>query len=417
MILLLSFLAACGQEGTVDEVGPIAEETAPSEELESNQEDKPSSSASETISDESNDEKGTKQDHDKSNDPLKELKVHYIDVGQGDATLLQYADAEQEYNILFDTGDWQGNEVVPYLQSQNVHEINLVAVSHPDADHIGQLADVMEIFEVGEVWLSGNESSSDTFQTAITAVLDSNADYAEPRAGDSYQIGPMQIDVLYPFDISGNTNEESIALKFTYGDIQFLFTGDAGVNQEKEMMQSGDVSAHILHLGHHGSDTSSDPAFIDAINPDVAVYSAGEGNSYGHPSSDVVSRIQSRGIDLYGTDTHGTIIVTTDGKEVRISTEQNDTISPESTASSSDESISNDSLEEESSETKEGDCVDINTASLEEVQEITHIGPERAQDLIEQRPYQAVSDLDKINGIGPARITDIEAEGIACIGG
>lgn len=425
LIFFLIFLTACGQEASIEQIESnpedeeLIEERTEAEEKAAENEQANKESDSEQKEEKNETPRNNQSEPKDSSDTLSELNVHYIDVDQADATLLQYADETREYTILFDTGDWRDNEVVNYLQSQEVKEIDVVAVSHPDADHIGQLADVIESFPVGEVWLSGNESSSDTFQNAMEAILASEADYDEPRAGDSYQIGAMEIDVFYPNAITGKSNEESIALKFTYGDVQFLFTGDAGVDQEMEIMQNGDVSADILHLGHHGSDTSSSPAFIDAVNPDIAIYSAGENNEYGHPSSEVVSRIQAKGIELYGTDVHGTIIITTDGKEVSISTKEEGTITPESTASVAEEDQADEQSSEEMTDraSSNSSCVDINRASAEELQEIIHIGPERAEDLIEQRPYQSISDLDKMDGIGPSRIADIEAEGIACTGG
>lgn len=364
-------------------------------------------------------ESGNEESSQKTNqiENLGDLQVHYIDVGQADATLLQYG----EHTILFDAGDWRGNEVVNYLQSQGVTNLDLVIGSHPDADHIGQLADVINQFSVTEVWLSGNESTSNTFQRALEAVLTSGANYHEPRAGEEYDIGPMNIKVLYPNSITGASNEESISLLFTYGEVTFLFTGDADQSAEKRMMSSGNsVDADILQLGHHGSSTSSNQAFIEAVSPEVAIYSAGSGNSYGHPHREVVSLIQNLGIQLYGTDVHGTIIVTTDGKDYSIKTKKDGTVTPKNTASNqSDSNESSDSNSSSNADTStnqsNGSCVNINTASLEEVQRIKHIGPERAQDLIDLRPFSSVEDLDRIKGIGPARIKDIVAEGVACV--
>ncbi len=273
----------------------------------------------------------------------------------------------------------------------------------------------MNNYEVGEVWLSGNESTSQTFQRALEAVLASDASYHEPRTGETFDIGPMQIDILHPGSISGKANEESIAAKFTYGDVSFVFTGDAEKSGEKQMMASGiNVEADILQLGHHGSNTSSDPTFIDTVNPSIAIYSAGADNTYGHPHAEVISYLQDSGITVYGTDVHGTIVVETDGSEFSILTNKDGTISPESTGSSNNDSSSTQSNDGESS--IDG-CVNINEATVEELQEITHIGPARAEALVELRPFQSLDELTNINGIGPARIKDIKAEGIACIGG
>lgn len=356
----------------------------------------------------------------KKNNTLSDLKVHYIDAGQADATLFQYTDdQENRYTILYDTGDWNRNDVINYLAAQNINYIDLVVVSHPHADHIGQLADIIKTYEVGEVWLSGNVSSSKTFQKSVEGIMASNADYYEPRRGETFEIGPMEIEVLHPKKLSGDLNKDSLSLRFIYGDVKFVFTGDAYKRQELQMLNSGmEVEADIIQLGHHGSNTSSDQTFLKAVNPKVAVYSAGKNNSYGHPHDEVVSRIQNLNIDLYGTDTHGTIIITTDGADFEIFTKDDGTISPQNTKTSNDQQ-NDDQLIQAKQKNKETTktCIDINQASYEEVQNIIHIGPERAQDLIDQRPYDKVDDLTKINGIGPARIADIKEEGLACIGG
>jgi len=374
--------------------------------------------------DESNIQENAETDVEAANSPettsasletsnLSELTIHYMDVGQADATLFQYADEEKNYTILYDTGDWTGDEVVNYLEAQNTTYIDLVVVSHPDADHMGQLDDVMNNFEVGEVWLSGNESSSEVFQRGIEAVLSSEASYHEPRTGEAFKIGPMEIDVLYPEVITGKSNEESVSLLFTYGSNKFIFTGDAAKNDELQIMNSGiDINADILQLGHHGSDTSSDPAFIDAVDPSVAIYSAGEDNSYGHPSEEVVTLIEKSGIELYGTDVHGTIIVTSDGENYSIDTEHGGSIQslakPNESDRSKESTITNEELPSYNS------CININTASVDEVQNIIHIGPDRAEDLIDLRPFQSIDDLKRINGLGTARIADIKSEGLAC---
>lgn len=380
----------------------------------------------EVVEDDPSEDKGESEDSDENVDKsrtnkstdLEDLTVHYINVGQADATLFEYADEDESYTLLFDTGDWRRNDVVNYLDSEDISSIDLVVISHPHSDHIGQLTEIMRRYDVGEVWMSGNEATSNTFQEAIQAVLNSDADYVEPRMGDEYSIGPMDITVLYPDHISGNLNEESVSLLMSYGDIDFMFTGDAEKGAESAMVRSGmTLEADILQLGHHGSRTSSTPDFIKAVNPEVAIYSAGVDSQYDHPSAEIVKRIQDAGIDLYGTDVHGTVILTTDGSTYNIKTKEDGTISPKNTGSTS-KSTSDSNKKEKESKPKEknetSNCVDINSASIEEVQEIIHIGPARAEDLIDLRPFNSVDDLSRISGIGPARIADIKEQGTAC---
>lgn len=345
-----------------------------------------------------------------NNEPLSQLSVHYIDVGQGDATLFQFTDNKEPFTILYDTGDWKGNEVVPYLQKQNINFIDIIMISHPHADHIGQLQKVMDSFEVGEVWMSGNTANTKVFEEAMEAVLNSEATYDEPRAGDVFDIGPLVLSILHPKDLTGKLNEDSLAFRATYGNIHFLFTGDASAKEEKLILQrESQVDATFLQLGHHGSNTSSDRNFIDKVNPMYAIYSAGKGNSYGHPSEEIVQLFHEKNIPLYGTDINGTIVVTTDGMtyDIQLEKEGNITTKKETT----------ERKKPKENVTSDANCIDINTASKDELQQIIHIGEKRAEDLINLRPYTSIDDLTKINGIGPARIADIKNEGKACLEG
>lgn len=415
MIMIAVLLVACGQSieppTNVDSDNEHSNESIDDSQKVSKDNEPETSITKETTTDDS-----PKAD-DKS---LTNLEIHYIDAGQADATLFQYTYEDKPYTILYDTGDWNKNDVINYLDAQHISFIDLVIISHPHADHAGQLAEVMNTYEVGEVWLSGNTATSQNFQDGLEAVLASDADYYEPRTGDTFDIGSLKIDVLHPSSISGQLNEESISLLFTYGDHKFLFTGDAGKKEELQMIDSGfDIQADILQLGHHGSNTSTDSKFIQVVDPDIAIYSAGSGNSYGHPHAEVVSLIQNAGITLYGTDVHGTILVTTDGKEYTVETKQDGTVSPKSTGASINKQTE---PKKEKTNDKEVDkeptnntCININQASINEVQKIIHIGPERAEDLIDLRPYDSVEDLTSIKGIGPARIADIKDQGLACV--
>ncbi|WP_226035262.1 MBL fold metallo-hydrolase [Aquibacillus saliphilus] len=357
-------------------------------------------------------------DSKKEDSDLTDLKVHYIDVGQADSTLIQFSHENEDFTILIDAGNWNKNDVITYLDTQNVSEIDIAIGTHPDADHIGQLDKVLNRFDVGEVWLSGNTSNSQTFQRLLNAIDSNDVDYYEPRTGDEFQIGPLEIDVLYPRTVSENDNEESISLKLTYNEVRFVFTGDASKSDEVNMLKSGiNLEADILHLGHHGSSTSTNASFLNDVNPSVAIYSAGSDNSYGHPHDEVVKLVQNSGSELYGTDVHGTIIASTNGFDYQILTNKDGTISPSSNKNTtgSDSTGKQDSTSKKPESTNS--CIDVNSATVEQVQEITHIGPARAEEMLVLRPYDSVNDLAQINGIGSARIEEIKSEGLACIGG
>lgn len=400
-IIISLLLVACGQSVDLTESTDVNDKHS-SENIEKNTDDTP--------------DKANSTPKEKSeSDPklLNDLKIHYIDAGQADATLFQYTYEDKSYTILYDAGDWNKSDVVNYLAKQDFSVIDLIIISHPHADHTGQLAEIVNTYDVDEVWLSGNTANTKTFQEGLEAVLASDANYYEPRTGETFDIGPLKIEVLHPGSISGDLNEESISLLFTYGTHKFLFTGDAGKSEELEMMNSGfNVEADILQLGHHGSNTSTDPKFIKAVQPDIAIYSAGVDNSYGHPHAEVVSLVQSAGITLYGTDVHGTILVTTDGDTYTIETKEDGTISPKS---KQDEPKKEEIVQSEAeTNTAKDSCIDINEDSIDEIQKIIHIGPERAKDLIDLRPYDSIDDLTSIKGVGPARIADIKDQGLVC---
>lgn len=336
------------------------------------------------------------------------LTVHYIDVGQGDATLLQGPD----FTILIDTGTHTGDEVVPYLQSVGVTSLDLLIGTHPHADHIGQIPQVMEAFPVGEVWLSGDPHTTLTFERAIDAIEASDAGYHEPRAGETYTFGSATLQVINPAHLTGEFNGGSISVRILFDTVAFVFTGDAEENSEQEMLERGhELSAQVLQLGHHGSRTSSSSEFLAVVDPEIAIYSAGTDNDYGHPHAETVDRIAGLGIPLYGTDIHGTIIVTTDGVTYEVFTERGDGprlplgVSPTATQTVVPTGAA-------------GICqpgqVDINSATAEELETIIHIGPERANDIISLRPFNSVDSLTRVSGIGPATLDDIKAEGIAC---
>ncbi|WP_203247064.1 MBL fold metallo-hydrolase [Sporosarcina beigongshangi] len=329
--------------------------------------------------------------------PTDTMKVHYIDVGQADATLLQLIDQDETINLLIDTGDWNASDVVTYLHSQQIKDIDIVAVTHPHADHIGQLDKIIENFSVTEVWMNGETANSQVFAKSLEAIEKHDVDYYEPEIGEIFDIGPLEITILHPDALSANTNNNSLAMRLQYGEVSFLFTGDAEQLAENAILSSGaNIQAKILHLGHHGSNTSSTPEFVQAVNPEIAIYSAGVDNSYGHPDVEVIDRFNVSNIPLYGTDTHGTIIVETDGETYTVMTQKQGTLPFPSAGKS---------------------CLDINTANAEELQEITHIGPALANALIKLRPYRTVDELSNIKGIGPGRLHDIKSQGLACVGG
>lgn len=254
-----------------------------------------------------------------NNNELPIMQVDFIDVGQGDAALLQYEHQDEDFNVLIDSGDWQGNEAVEHLEKENIEDIDLMALSHEHADHIGQADDIIDNFNVQEVWLPGNEADTQVYESVLDSIEENNVDYNEPRAGEEYQIGSLSVDVVSPQELTDDLNDDSIVMHLTYGDVKFMFSGDAETNAEQLMVKSDyDLSADILKAGHHGSNTSSITDYIEEVDPNISIVSVGEVNQYHHPHDDVIRRLNKYSDDVYLTKDDGTITIETNGIDYEV---------------------------------------------------------------------------------------------------
>ncbi len=247
------------------------------------------------------------------------LKVHFIDVGQGDSILIDLGDVE----ILIDGGD-RSPGVVNYISAYVDGALEVMVATHPHADHIGGLIAVLDRFEVKEIWLNGDISTSKTFSDFMNLVNAENAIVHEAERGKSIQVGVLTFTILHPIKpLNMDTNNNSIVLSLSYGDINFLFMGDAERQAESSMLSLvSDIE--ILKVGHHGSRSSSSPEFLNLAKPDIAIYMAGEGNSYGHPHKETMDALYKVGAKIYGTDTSGTIRITTEGKTYSVQTTESE---------------------------------------------------------------------------------------------
>lgn len=247
-----------------------------------------------------------------------ELRVHFIDVGQGDSILIDLGETE----VLIDGGE-KSPGVVPYLEEYVDGPLEVMIATHPHADHIGGLIAVLDTFQVEQIWHNGDTSTSKTYTEFMSAVQSEEAQVHIGRRGDNISAGELTFTILNPTTLAGTTNNNSIVASLSYGNVDFLFTGDAEQEAEAAMLIASDIpvpEVEILKVGHHGSRTASSKDFLAATSPEVAVYMAGKGNSYGHPHQETLDALTQIGAKIYGTDVNGTIIVTTDGEGYTIQT-------------------------------------------------------------------------------------------------
>lgn len=248
--------------------------------------------------------------------PEGTLEVHYIDVGQGDATLIKCG----SHAMLIDGGNNnKGTTVQLYLKKQGVESLDYVIGTHPDADHIGGLDVIVYKYNCDTVIMPDYEKDTKTYQELVDVIHDKNMKITYPVVGEQYALGEAKFTIIAPNSNSygGNANDYSVAILLEYGKNRFLFTGDAEEASEAEMLMNGiDISADVYKVAHHGSRSASTQEFLNAVHPKYAVISCGEGNSYGHPHAEVLNRLRSMGVEVFRTDEQGSIIASSDGENI-----------------------------------------------------------------------------------------------------
>jgi competence protein ComEC len=236
-----------------------------------------------------------------------QITITAIDVGQGDAVLIQ----SEAHAVLIDGGRPE-NLVADYLRDRGISILHLVIATHAHADHVGGLAGVLNRKDVKQVWYNGQTHTTLTFERFVDAIIESGAAYSEPARGDSLTLGDLTIQVLHPegsaADYEGHLHDKNIVVRIVYGDFAAIISGDIEQAGELEILASGiDVSAQVLELGHHGSRTSSHPEWIKSVAPSLAFWQVGADNRYGHPHKETLDNLKALNIQAIGTATHGTI--------------------------------------------------------------------------------------------------------------
>ena len=260
-------------------------------------------------------------DNSASNEDDDYFKV--VDVGQGDC-LLFYSNG---VSALIDTGIRENavntrNKLVDY----GLGKIDALMVSHLHDDHTGGLPAISELFSIKNLIIPdiiGNTNSANDVLSIKNKLAEGVGAVYRPEQGMVIEIGDFEITVLAYYDDEQNINDQSVFMMAEIEDKKFLLTGDAEKKAEKRLLAEGiDVSCDVLKVGHHGSRTSSNSAFLDACSPDYAAISCGVGNRYSHPNKEILQRLNERKIETYRTDLNGDITFFVDNGEISVTTQR-----------------------------------------------------------------------------------------------
>jgi competence protein ComEC len=244
---------------------------------------------------------------------MEEMKVHFIDVGQGDSILIETPNGSK---MLIDGGvPSKGNEVVSYLKEEGITTIDLLVSTHPDIDHIGGLIRVIEEIKVKKILDSGKLHTTKTYFRYLNKIKQEEIPVQLARTGQRlYLDGNISIKILNKYNFMKTSNQSSLVLLLQYGVIDLLMMGDVGIDQEQRLMDKYNLRSEIIKVAHHGSGTSSSYEFLKEVSPETAILTYGPYNHFGHPVSRVIDNLQQTGATIYSTAKSGNIIITTNGK-------------------------------------------------------------------------------------------------------
>lgn len=250
------------------------------------------------------------------------LKVYFLDVGQGDAIFIQAPNGNQ---ILVDGGPdksilYRLGQIMPFYD----RSIDLVILTHPHADHLNGLINILERYKVDYILESKADTKTPEFVAWQEAVLKEGANHLFAKAGQVIELGPdLRLVIMHPLNDKinnvKNPNSLSVVAKLVYGNQSLLLTGDMERKEEQKLVFAGaDVDSDFLKIAHHGSRTSTTKEFLDKVTPQLAFISVGAKNRYGHPTDEVLDRLENHGIKYYRTDIDGTIKLLLDGENYKL---------------------------------------------------------------------------------------------------
>ena len=279
-----------------------------------------SSDTDNKINEENNnsEDKNTEKEEFNNNNTVENnlIKIHYIDVGQGDSIFIELPNKK---TMLIDVGESSKGKIVSsYISNLGYYRIDYVVGTHPHTDHIGGLAHIINSFDIGNIYMPKAISTSKTYENLLNTISQKGLKITTARAGvNIVNEEKLNINIIAPNREYSDLNNSSAVVKITYGNRKFLFMGDAETKSENDIIT--DVSADVIKVGHHGSDTSSGQSFVNKVNPKYAIIMVGNNNQYSHPYQIIIDRWINSGSKVYRTDINGNIIVISDGNSLDIS--------------------------------------------------------------------------------------------------
>lgn len=256
-----------------------------------------------------------------NNSNVGNLKIYFIDVGQADCILISN---NGQYALIDAGNNGDGKKLVTYFKNLGVQNFQYVIGTHAHEDHIGGMDDIIYNFSISHFFMPDVITTTRTFENVLDALETKGVAFETPSINDTFVMGDIRFTVLWIGRDKSDLNDTSIVVKAIYKNTSYLFMGDATSKIEKNILDK-DLSSDVLKVGHHGSQYSSSAQFLKKVNPKYAIIQVGRNNDYGHPKQVVLDKLNKMGVTTFRTDEKGTIIASSDGKNIGFETVQTDT--------------------------------------------------------------------------------------------